>query len=375
MKSITKLKKLENIKVLLRTDFNVPLGVDGKISKDEATRIEKSLETINFLRKNKAKVIIISHIGRLSTDSLKPVAEYLAKKIKLTFVEGHTQDIVREHIDTMVGGDVVMLENLRQDPGEVENSSAFARGLSRLANVYVNDAFAVCHRRHASIVGVPKFLPSYSGFQLDLEISHLTKIATNPKKPFLFILGGAKFETKLPLIKKFIKIADYVFVGGALQNNFFKAKGLEVGTSLIDDKRYNLGGLVKTDKILLPKDVVVTNVGKTKIVLVGQVGLKDTIVDIGPETIKDLSAIITQSKTVLWNGPLGLYEDGFSESTKQIAKQIAKSSAVSVVGGGDTVVTIQELKLGNKMDFVSTGGGAMLEFLQKGKLPGITALD
>jgi len=375
MKSIKKHKKLENLKVLLRTDFNVPLGSDGKVSKDEATRIEKSLETINFLRKNKAKVIIISHIGRDQKDSLKPVAEYLAKKIKIRFIEGHTQDFVHEVIDTMKAGDVVMLENLRQDIGETENSSAFARGLSRLADVYVNDAFAVCHRRHASIVGIPKFLESYSGFQLDSEISHLAKIATNPKKPFLFILGGAKFETKLPLIKKFIKIADYVFVGGALQNNFFKAKGLEVGKSLVDDKRYNLGGLVKTDKILLPRDVVVTNAGKTKTVLVDNVGLKDTIVDIGPETINDLSQVIAQSKTILWNGPLGLYEKGFDESTKKIAKQIAKSKSLSIIGGGDTVVTIQELKLENKIDFVSTGGGAMLEFLQKGKLPGITALE
>jgi 3-phosphoglycerate kinase len=375
MKSIKSLKKLEGKKVLLRTDFNIPLGKDGVIEKEEAVRIEKSLDTIQHLKKLGAKIIIISHIGRDSKDSLLPIAKYLSKKIKLTFLKGHIQDNVHEHIKTMKAGDIVMLENLRQDEGEVTNSSSFARGLSRLADIFVNDAFAVSHRRHASIVGVPKFLPSYSGFLMEQEVTHLSSVIKKPKKPFLFILGGAKFETKLPLIKKYLKVADAVFVGGALQNNFFKAEGLEIGKSLIDEKRYNLGSLLRTKKILLPKDLIVRHGTKTRVCLVGEVKSEEMIVDIGPETLADLEARVKKAKMVLWNGPLGLYEEGFTESTERIAKTISKSPGLSVVGGGDTVVTIKKLKLEKKIGFVSTGGGAMLEYLEKGRLPGIDALN
>lgn len=374
MKSIKTVKKLKGKKVLLRTDFNIPLGNDGTISKDEAVRIEKSLTTIEHLKKHGAKTIIISHIGRDAKDSLEPIAKYLNKKVKLTFLKGHIQDIVHTQIEKMKDGDVVMLENLRQDEGEVANSSSFARGLSRLADIYVNDAFAVSHRRHASLVGVPKFLPSYAGFLLEEEVKYLSSIIKKPKKPFLFILGGAKFETKLPLIKKYIKIADTIFVGGALQNNFFKAEGLEIGTSLVDEKRYNLGALLKTKKIKIPQDLVVFDGKETKVVAKDTVGKKDKIVDIGPESTKELEAEIKKAKMILWNGPLGLYEEGYDASTLHIAKAIAKHSAVSIVGGGDTVVAIKKLKLEKKITFVSTGGGAMLEYLEKGKLPGIDAL-
>jgi len=374
MKSIQRLKKLEGKRVLLRTDFNVPLGENGKVTADEAVRIEKSLETINFLRKAKAKTIIISHIGRDGNDSLRPVAEYLAKKIKITFLKGHIQDFVHEHIEKMKPGEVVLLENLRQDEGEIANSSSFARGLSRLADIYVNDAFAVSHRRHASIVGIPKFLPGYAGFLLQSEVSHLGTLIKKPKKPFLFILGGAKFETKLPLIKKYIGAVDTVFVGGALQNNFFKAEGKEVGISLIDSKKYNLGSLLRTKKIMLPVDVMVEEGDTKKTVSSLEVSKSQKIVDIGPESISLLKQKIQSAKMILWNGPLGLYEDGFVTSTEEIAKAISKSSAVSLVGGGDTVVSIKKLKLEKKIGFVSTGGGAMLEYLEKGKLPGIEAL-
>ena len=374
MKSIQTLKKSEGKRVLLRTDFNVPLGENGKVTADEAVRIEKSLETINFLRKAKAKTIIISHIGRDGNDSLRPVAEYLAKKIKITFLKGHIQDFVHEHIEKMKPGEVVLLENLRQDEGEIANSSSFARGLSRLADIYVNDAFAVSHRRHASIVGIPKFLPGYAGFLLQSEVSHLGALIKKPKKPFLFILGGAKFETKLPLIKKYIGAVDTVFVGGALQNNFFKAEGKEVGISLIDSKKYNLGSLLRTKKIMLPVDVMVEEGDTKKTVSSLEVSKSQKIVDIGPESISLLKQKIQSAKMILWNGPLGLYEDGFVTSTEEIAKAISKSSAVSLVGGGDTVVSIKKLKLEKKIGFVSTGGGAMLEYLEKGKLPGIEAL-
>lgn len=374
MKSITTLKKLEGKKVLLRTDFNIPLGENGIISLDEAVRIEKSLETIKFLKQAKAKTIIISHIGRDGKQSLEPIAQYLSKKIKITFLKGHIQDFVHEHIEKMKPGDIVMLENLRQDEGEMGNSASFARGLSRLADIYVNDAFAVSHRRNASIVGVPKLLPSYAGLLLQSEISHLSGIFKKPKKPLLFILGGAKFETKLPLIKKYLKIADTVFVGGALQNNFFKSEGKETGESLIDTKRYNLGSLLRTKKVMLPVDLVVRDGKTTRVCSVDDVKKSEYIVDIGPETIKLLQEKIQKAKMILWNGPLGLYEEGFVESTEQVAKAISKTKSLSIVGGGDTVVTIKKLKLEKKIGFVSTGGGAMLEYLEKGKLPGVDAL-
>lgn len=374
MKSITQVKKLEGKRVLLRTDFNVPFGKEGTLTPDEAVRIEKSLETIKFLKKAKAKIIIISHIGRDGNDSLRPVAEYLAKKITITFLKGHIQDFVHEHIENMKPGEVVLLENLRQDEGEVENNTSFARGLSRLADIYVNDAFAVSHRRHASIVGIPKFLPSYAGILLEQEIASLSSVMKKTKKPFLFILGGAKFETKLPLIKKYIGIADVIFVGGALQNNFFKAEGKEIGKSLVDAKRYNLGSLLRTGKIMLPQDVVVRNGSTQRIITSSQVEYNDMIVDIGPESVSSLKEKIKSAKMILWNGPLGLYEEGFVRSTEEIAKAIARSISFSIIGGGDTAVTIKKLKLEKKIDFISTGGGAMLEYLEKGKLPGIEAL-
>lgn len=374
MKSIQKVKKLRGVKVLLRTDFDVPLDSDSSIHSEDGYRIEKSLQTIAYLKKMGARVIIISHIGRDKKNSLKKVAEYISKKIKITFVEGHTQDFVHEIIDTMKDGDVVLLENLRQDPGEVSNSSAFARGLARLADIYVNDSFAVCHRRHASIVGIPKFLPSYAGIQLEEEVKHLEVLLRKPKRPFVFVLGGAKFDTKLPLIKKYLKMADIVFVGGALQNNFFKAQGLEVGKSLVDTKRYNLGGLMKTGRLILPQDVVVVSKQGTRICAIDEVKKTEKIVDIGPKTIRELSDVIASSKMVLWNGPLGWYEEGFSKGTESFAKVVAKDKVFSIVGGGDTVVTLKKLKLQKKINFVSTGGGSMLEFLEKGKLPGITAL-
>lgn len=376
MKSIQTLKNLEGKRVLLRTDFNVPLGSDGRVSSEEAGRIDASIPTIQYLKKSGAKIIIISHIGRKGTESLEPIANYLThKKIKVQMVDGHLQDFVHEAIDSMKNGDILMLKNLRADKAEMSNGSSFARGLSRLADIYVNDAFAVCHRRHASIVGIPKFLKSYAGFLLHSEIQHLQKIQKNPKKPFVFVLGGAKFETKLPLIKKYLPLADVVVVGGALQNNFFKALGFEVGKSLVDTKRYNLGGLIKTQKIVLAEDVVVTSNEGVRLTTPNAVQRNEKIVDIGPQTIQTILKHFAQAKTILWNGPLGLYEEGFDESTIVLAKALAKSSAFSVVGGGDTVVTLKELKLEKKIDFVSTGGGAMLEFLQKGTLPGIDALN
>jgi phosphoglycerate kinase len=296
--------------------------------------------------------------------------------MKLRFLQGHIDASVHEAVETMKPGEIILLENLRQDVGEVENKSSFARGLSRLADVFVNDAFAVSHRRHASIVGVPKFIPAYSGLLLEQEIKELTRVHEKPEHPFTVIIGGAKFETKLPLIKRYVKIADYVFVGGALANNFFKVQGFKVGKSLVDDRKYNLGSLLKNKKLIIPEDVVVSRKNKHINISIEHVEEYDVIVDIGENTLKNLQNILQESRMVLWNGPVGLYDEKSSQGTDGLLFFLAKNAKKihSVVGGGDTLYAIQKNKLEKKLSFVSTGGGAMLEFLQKGTLPGVEAL-
>jgi phosphoglycerate kinase len=223
-------------------------------------------------------------------------------------------------------------------------------------------------------VGVPKILPSYAGFQLEEEIKNLSVPFKNPKHPFLFILGGAKFSTKMPLIQKYLKLADYVFVGGALANDFLKASGLEVGKSLVDGDNYGIEKILKNKKLILPADVVVESGGKLINKKVEDVKPDEIILDIGEESVKFLSSYIKKSKLVLWNGPLGKYEASGGKATREVLKALAKSKAISIIGGGDTVALITEMKLGNKFTFVSTGGGATLDFLAKGTLPGIKAL-
>lgn len=335
MRSIRELKNLKGKTALVRVDFNVPIR-GGKILDD--FRIKKALPTINFLRKKGAKIILISHLGAESGKTLKPVIKYL-EKLKMK--------------------NVVLMENLRLNSGEESNSPVFAKQLARLGDIYVNDAFPVCHRNHASIVGVPKYLPSYAGFQLEREVKSL-HMAEHPAHPFLFILGGAKFETKIPLINKFLKKADGVFIGGALMNNFFKESGMDVGKSLVDKNNFGLKKLMKNNKLILPIDVVVKN---------------KSFVDVGEKTTELLIGLINRSKFVLMNGPMGNYEKGFGKATEQILKALAKSRAKVIVGGGDTVALVSKLKLEKKLFFVSTGGGATLEFLSRGTLPGIEALS
>ena len=228
-----------------------------------------------------------------------------------------------------------------------------------MGDIYVNDAFSVSHRAHASVVSVPKYLPSYAGFQLEAEVKNLSHAFKNPKHPFLFILGGAKFSTKMPLIKKYLKLADFVFIGGALANYFLKAKGYNIGKSLVDDINYGIASILKNKKLILPTDFIIKN---------------KAIVDIGEKSIENLEVIIKKSKLILFNGPLGKYEDGGAVGTKKILKFISSVKAESIIGGGDTVALISEMKMQNKFSFVSTGGGATLDFLANGTLPGIKAL-
>jgi phosphoglycerate kinase len=372
MKSIKEIKNLSGKKIILRADFNVPIK-GGKVLDD--FRIKKTIPTILYLQQKGAKVIIISHLGEDGKESLLPISLIIKKSIKnFDFIKTPIfSDETENKINGMKKGEVIMLENLRTETGEKKNSPSFARALSRYGEIYVNDAFSVCHREHASVVGITKYLSGYAGLQLMAEIESLSKVF-NSSHPFLFILGGAKFDTKIPLIKKFLRNADNIFIGGAIANDFFKAKGYETGVSLVDSGNFQVPVIMKSKNVILPVDVKVTKNSKNRFCKPSEVMADENIVDIGPQTIEALKDLINKAKFILWNGPLGKYEDGFGGATEELLKIISKSKAGSIIGGGDIVSIVSKLKLESKLGFVSTGGGATLEFLAKGTLPGIRAL-
>lgn len=359
-------------RVLLRLDLNVPLE-GGEVR--DAYRIRESLPTINFLRSHGARVVIVSHIGKGGpTDTLAPVAEYLQRELPLIFLPSLMNPENLRITRAMEDGDLVLLENVRHNPGEETCDPAFAAYLASLGDVYVNDAFSVSHRAHASVVGVPKLLPSYAGLRFAEEVKRLT-VALIPEHPFLFVLGGAKMSTKMPLLKKFLGIADHVFVGGAIANNFFKAAGYEIGTSLYDEEESSLlESYLYHERLLLPTDVVVQNAGGRRVSALTEITPGDKIVDVGTETIKKMESVIGASKLVVWNGPLGFYEAGFVEGTQELLNLISGSHATSIIGGGDTVALISSMGALDQFSFVSTGGGAMIDFLANETLPGIEAL-
>lgn len=324
------------------------------------------------ISKKKAKTIIVSHIDDSDTASLEPVAKYLGN---FYTVSAFIPDIssAPKIISAMKPGDVIMLENIRKNKGEEENDLDFSKFLAALADIYVNDAFSVSHRSHASIVGVPRLIPAYAGLLLQKEITALSE-AFNPPRPFLLALAGAKFDTKLPLVEKFLDIADNVFVGGALANDIFKEKGYEVGRSKISKVYVNLRRVVASPKLIVPTDVIVQNAYESGARMATDVAPADTVVDAGPRTSAELADLLSEVKFVLWNGPFGDYEKGFSQSTVDFGQSVIDSGARSIVGGGDTVAVISKAKMLDKFTFVSTGGGAMIEFLANGTLPGIEAL-
>ncbi|MCX6747368.1 MAG: phosphoglycerate kinase [Candidatus Nomurabacteria bacterium] len=353
MRNIKQLKNIKGKTVLVRVDFNVPIS-DGKV--EDNFRIKKGIPTILYLLGKGAKVKILMHLGKDGTSDINPVIKEFFRISKIS------------------KKDVEFLPNVRSYKGEEENSKELAKEFAKTGDIYVNDAFSVSHREHSSVVGIPKFLPSYAGFQLMEEVKNLSIVFDKPKHPFLFILGGAKFSTKMPLIKKYLKLADYVFVGGALANDFLKAKGFEVGDSLLDEEGYDIKSILKNKKLLLPIDVVVKNqkgfVNKNS----HEVNKGESILDIGAMSVKSLEEYIKKSKLILWNGPLGRYETGGGDSTKSILRSIAKTKTTSIIGGGDTVALISQMKMEKDFTFVSTGGGATLDFLAKGTLPGIKVL-
>ncbi|MFH1402104.1 MAG: phosphoglycerate kinase [Patescibacteria group bacterium] len=372
MKTILEQKgNLKEKKVLLRLDLNTPI-VNGEVA--DNFRIKKILPTIEFLKKEGARIIILSHIGQ-DTDSLMPVYSYLRKFFEVKFVKDIWGDEASIAVSDMRDGDIIMFENLRKDDGEKNNDLKFARHLSSFGDIYVNDAFSISHRKHTSIVGLPVLMKSYFGLLFERECEELERISKSAR-PKLFVLGGNKGETKLPFVKKFLENeqADFIFVGGSLANEFFKMKGLVVGKSLVSDKDLGLNELLDNPKIILPADVVVENSRQVFIKKPNEVLKDEIIVDAGPETILQLRELIGKSKFVLWNGPMGDYTKGFIDSTFEFIKIVAESNIESVAGGGDTVFCISKTGLKDKFDFLSTGGGAMLEFIATGTLVGIEAI-
>ena len=372
MKELKDIKDLKGKRVLLRSDFNVPIK-DGKIL--DFYRIERAISTIDFLQKGGAKIVIISHIES-DDKTLKPVALYLQNKFRITFLTDYFNKDTDSVISNMKDGDIVMLENLRLNSGEKDNDTSFSERLASFGDVFVNDAFSVSHRKHASVVGVCKFLPTFFGPLFMEEFTNLSK-AFNPKHPFLFILGGAKFSTKMPLVEKFLGIADKIYITGALSNDIFKAKGLSVGKSLVGEDNPDLKKLLENNpKILYPKDITVLNVkGEKENKKIDNIAEGDYVADIGEESLSDLQKMIKDFSFVLWNGPTGNYEIGFKENTEKLAEALSLSDAEVLIGGGDTVSAIQSLNILDRFSFVSTAGGAMLDFLANGTLPAIEAIQ
>lgn len=369
---ITAENDLAGKRILLRLDLNVPL-LNGEVR--DAYRIEQSIPTIDFLRKAGARVIIMSHLGSgKPEDTLFPIAKYLNQKFPVKFLDRLMSPENGDVIHSMHDSDVILLENLRHNNGEEKNDPKFARYLASLGDVYVNDAFAVSHRAHASLVGVPALLPSFAGILFAQEVEHLA-VAFAPKHPFLFILGGAKISTKMPLLKKFLTLADHVFLGGTIANNFLKAAGHEIGRSVYEKTALDgLPALLADKRLVLPSDVVIKNSDRSEARSIEDVSPNDMIVDIGGKTIKNLERLVREAKLIVWNGPLGYYEEGFTGGTRGLFLLVADSKATSIVGGGDTAALVNEVGFLDRFSFVSTGGGAMLDFLLNETLPGIEAL-
>ena len=381
--SLKKLKSLSGKTVFLRVDFNVPL--EGRRIKEDY-RIKSEIETIEFLLKKGARLIIASHLGEPkgieAAFSLRPVATRLKSLLKrpVKFLSSAVGPKTEAAVSAMQKGEIVMLENLRFNAGEYQNDSKFAASLAALADIYVNDAFAVCHRDQASVSAIKNYLPSYAGLLLEKEIIALNRIL-KPKKPLVVIMGGAKISTKAPLISKLYPAASHILIGGALANNFFKFQGFEIGKSMQDDdsapyiKKFYRGKKL-SPKLILPQDVVVkTKDGRAKVVAPAAVKASDTILDIGPATISAFAAYIKQANTLAWNGPLGKFEEpSFKAGTLAIAHLLASRSsglAYGVVGGGETVAALSLTKMSEYVDWISTAGGAMLTYLGGGKLPGL----
>ena len=392
MKSIKEEINLNNKKILLRLDLNVPLD-NGRIT--DTTRIEKILPTLKFLIKQNSKIIILSHVGRpkgkvVNELSLKPICEDLGKKLNqnVKLITKNINEINNKDLFKNIKEKIVMLENIRFYFEEEKNDPKFAKHLASLADIYVNDAFSCSHRAHASIHEISNFLPSYSGLQLDLEVNALTKITSEIKKPITCIIGGSKISTKINIIKNLIPKFDNIIIVGGMANNLIKYMGHNIGKSLQEENTdliiKEIFSLSKTEncKIVYPDDIVVAKdlSGSPKTKELNEVSSDEMILDIGPKTIKIINNIIDQSNTILWNGPAGYFENpNFAIGSIKIAEKIIENNKAnkiySVAGGGDTVSLLNNLNAIGNFNFVSTAGGAFLEYLEGKVLPGIKALN
>ncbi len=378
---------VEGKKVIMRVDFNVPLK-DGKIQDD--TRITAALPTIKYLLEHGAAVILMSHLGRPKTKedlefSLRPVAEYLGTLIDapVKFAEDCRGEIAKEAAKDLKPGEVLVLENTRFYPEESKNDEAMSKELASLADLYVNDAFGTAHRAHSSTVGIANYLPSAAGFLLEKEIKYLGNAIAEPVRPFVAILGGAKISDKIGVIENLLKTADKILIGGGMANTFLKAQGYEMADSLVEEDVLDTAKdlLAKSDgKIHLPVDLVLANAfdaeAEMKNIALGDVPAGWRVLDVGPETVKEFGAVIAEAGTVVWNGPMGVFEfPRFAQGTFAIAKAVADSQAISIIGGGDSVSAINQSGLSDKITHISTGGGASLEMLEGIQLPGLAILS
>lgn len=376
MRTVRDIKVLENIPVLLRTSLNVPVE-NGKV--ENTFRLESALPTINYLRERHARIVLISHITGKGTETLQPMYEAMKNWIPdIAWCPVSIGPEARAAVRELPPGGVLMLENLRRNAGEEKNDPEFSKELAGLADVFVQDSFDVCHREHASIIGLPTLLPSYAGLTVEKEVATLSK-ALKPKRPALAVIAGAKFSTKEPVLKKLLKTYDHVFVGGALANDFLRAQGHPVGASLVSNEgQEQIRELLKNKRLVLPLDSMVAPLTadrkEGRVTSLEEIREGEAVLDVGPRTNALLTELANKAKTILWNGPLGLYEHGFTDGTRALARAVAGSSAHSVIGGGDTIAAIEELGLTSNCSFLSTGGGAMLDFLAYGTLPGLAAL-
>jgi len=374
-------------RVLVRVDYNVPIQ-DGSVGDD--TRIRAAMPTVEYLLDQGAAVILCSHLGRPKGSpnpkySLRPVATYLAELMgrPVAFAEDCVGPVAEAAANALQPGDVLLLENTRFHPEEEKNDPEMSRQLAGLADLYVNDAFGSAHRAHASTEGVARFLPAAAGFLLEKEIRYLGQAIANPEPPFVAILGGAKISDKIGVIRNLLKKADQVLIGGGMANTFFKAQGYPIADSLVEDEALDTARELLqdgTNKLRLPVDVVIGDrfdaQAKSKTIPMGPVPEGWRILDIGPETISAYAKMISSAGTVVWNGPMGVFEfPRFAEGTFELAKAVANSPALTIVGGGDSVAAIQQSGMADKITHISTGGGASLEMLEGLELPGLAALQ
>lgn len=380
----------ENKRVLVRVDFNVPLE-NGEITDD--ARIEAALPTIQFLMVAKAKIILCSHLGRPKGEvkeelRMDPVAKRLADLLQkeVTKVDDCIGSEPEEAINKMEAGDILLLENTRFHAGEKKNDPEFAKALAANGDYFVLDAFGAAHRAHASTAGVTEYLPSCAGFLILREIEALGKAINNPDKPFTAIIGGAKVSDKIGVIENLLDKVDNLIIGGGMANTFLRAKGYETGKSLVEEDKVDMAKelLQKSEEkgveMVLPIDLVVASKFKadadSKIVKADEIPADWQALDVGPESVELFSNVIKDSKTVVWNGPMGVFEmDKFAEGTFGVAKALAESDAISIIGGGDSASAVDKARVKSKMTHVSTGGGASLTFLEGKELPAIAALD